>query len=74
MQQRSIPQAIVDLLIDFGDMSDAGGGAERFSFSKRSWRQAASYLGTQAKHFERYRHAYVVMGPEGEVITVAYQH
>ena len=28
MQQRSIPQAVIDALLDFGDRRPAGGGAE----------------------------------------------
>ena len=73
LRQRSIPQAIVDLLIDFGEASSAGSGASRHSFSKRSWRAAAAYLGPAAKHYERYRSAYVVMAGTS-VITAAWAH
>jgi len=71
--QRSIPQAIIDLLIDFGEASAAGSGVLRHSFSKRTWRAAAAYLGPAAKHYERYRSAYVIVAG-GLVITAAWAH
>ena len=72
-QQRSIPQAVIDLLLDFGEATNAGFGAERYTFSKRSWRAVAAYLGPGAKHYERYRSAYIVIA-SGCVITAAWIH
>ena len=71
VQQRSIPQAVIDLLLDFGDATSAGLGVERYSFSKRSWRAVAAYMGSGAKHYERYRSAYIVIA-SGYVITAAW--
>lgn len=68
-QQRAIPPAVIDLLIEFGDAAKAFGGAERYSFSKRGWRAAAAYLGPGARHYERYRSTYVVMA--GRLIITA---
>ena len=74
MQQRCIPPAIIDLLLDFGASAPAVGGVDRYTFTKRSWRRAAGYLGSQAKHFERYRDAYLIVSPEGDIVTAAYRH
>jgi hypothetical protein len=72
-QQRSIPKAIVDLLIDFGDSASSGNGTQRYAFSKRSWRAAAAYLGPGAKHYSRYRATYIVVS-DGCVITAGWIH
>ncbi len=73
-QQRSIPTSVVDLLRDFGDETHRRAGATSYSFSKRSWRRVATYLGTEAKYFERYRACYVVIADNGMIITAAYIH
>lgn len=73
-QQRSIPEAVIDLLLDFGDETHLGSGVTSFSFRKKSWKCAAKYLGARAKCFERYRSCYVVVADNGTIITVAYCH
>ncbi|CAH2606106.1 conserved protein of unknown function (plasmid) [Rhodovastum atsumiense] len=72
-QQRSIPQFIHDGLLGWGDRRDAGCGASSYSFSKRGWRKFAEYLGVQAKYFERYRNAYIVVAEDGTIITVCWK-
>lgn len=73
-KDRSIPPSIIDALLDFGDRARAGGGAESCFFTKRSWRRFAAYLGTEARHFERYRAAYAIVGADGQVITTCWRH
>lgn len=73
-KERSIPPSIVDALLDFGDRAPAGGGAESCFFTKRSWRRYAAYLGTEARHFERYRFAYAIVAADGQVITACWRH
>ena len=73
-QRRSIPRAVVEGLQDFGEAEHDGRGAERYFFTKRSWRKFCSFLGTEAKHYERYRSAYVVISDEGSVITTGWRH
>ena len=73
-KDRSIPDWIVDALFDFGVSRDAGGGAVSYSFTKRSWRRFAAYVGHLAHHVERYRSVYIVAASDGEVITVAWRH
>jgi hypothetical protein len=73
-QQRSIPAAVIDLLLDYGDETHLGNGVTSFSFRKKSWKNAAKYLGLRTKYFERYRTCYVVVSEDGTIITVAYCH
>lgn len=73
-QQRSIPQAVIDALLDFGDRRPAGSGAESVYFTKRTWRKFAGYVGTAVKGYERYRNCYLIESSDGYVITPAFRH
>lgn len=73
-QQRSIPQHAIDLLIDFGQEESAGGGCHRYFFTKRTWHALSRNVGSCAKNLERYRSAYVVVGDDGEIVTVGWLH
>lgn len=73
-QQRSIPTSVVDLLRDFGEETHRGVGVTSYSFSKQSWKRVATYLGTEAKYYERYRACYVVVADNGMTITAAWVH
>ena len=73
-QQRSIPRAVIDALLDFGERRPAGGGAESVYFTKRSWRKFASYVGTAIKGYERYRSCYVIEAADGAIVTTAFRH
>lgn len=72
-QQRAIPQAVVDGLLQFGECRPAGRGADSFYFTKPSWRRFQAYLGSTAAAFERYRDVYVIAA-DGVVVTTAYRH
>ena len=74
MKDRSIPQSIIDGLVEFGERRPAGDGSEIFYFSKRAWRHFAAYLGTEARHFEKYRSAYAVIAVDDFVITTGWRH
>lgn len=73
-QQRSVPHAVIDALIDFGETQHDGQGATRHFFTKRAWRSYCAYLGTEAKYYERYRSAYAVVADDGSVITTGWRH
>lgn len=73
-QQRCIPDIVRDLVLDFGIASPAGDGADRFTFDRKSWRQVEAYLGLQAKHFAKYRNAFVLLSSDGVVITEGWVH
>ena len=72
MQQRSIPTAAVDLLLDFAQATPVGGGAISYRFTQDSWDIAMSVLGDAAPAFRRYRNAYVIEGRDGVVVTAAW--
>jgi hypothetical protein len=74
MQKRGIPEAVIDLLLDFGDSCPSGDGTEKFYFTKKAFRKVTGYLGQQAKYFEKYRCAYVIIGNDGTVVTASYIH
>lgn len=73
-QQRAIPTAVIDALLDFGERRPAGDGAESVYFTKRSWRRFSSYVGKAITGYERYRHCYLIEGRDGAVITTAFRH
>jgi hypothetical protein len=72
MQQRCISVEAIELLLDFAPSRPCGDGAWSYRFDKHSWTQAAKALGPRAKHFEKYRHAYVIESAEGVVITACW--
>jgi hypothetical protein len=72
MQQRSIPAAAVDLLLDYAQPTPVGGGATSYRFTQKSWDLAMSVLGDAAPAFRRYRNAYVIEGRDGVVVTAAW--
>lgn len=73
-QQRGIPTAVIDALLDFGERRAAGDGAESVYFTKRSWRRFSTYAGAAITGYERYRNCYLIEGRDGEVITTAFRH
>ena len=73
-QQRAIPPFVVDALIDYGEERFLGDGCRSYSFSKRSWKRFRSYMGQAAKAYEKYRGAYLIVGDDGAVVTVAWRH
>lgn len=73
MQQRGIPPLIIDNLIRFGHREPAGDGLWKYYFDKRSYRQFEAYAGQFASKLREFRDAYVVLGPDSTVVTVAYR-
>lgn len=74
MQQRSIPNALVELLLDWGEPVDAGSGCYRYEFRKSSLAEARRLLGRGAKSLDRYLNAYVVVTADDLVVTAARCH
>lgn len=73
-QQRAIPTAVIDALLDFGDRRPAANGAASVFFTKRSWRRFSTYVGTAIAGYERYRNCYLIEGRDGAVVTAAFRH
>lgn len=74
MQQRSIPAAAVDLLLDYAEPAQAGDGALSYRFTRRTWAGARTALGPTARAFEKFRNAYVIESGDGTIITAAWLH
>jgi len=73
-QQRCIPNCVRDWVLDFGIAAPAGSGIERYTFDKKGWRMLQSYLGVQAKNFEKYRGVFVLLSGDGVVVTEGWVH
>jgi hypothetical protein len=67
MQQRGIPPAALDLLLDYGRESHDRRGCRIVRFDKRSRRQAVRVLGNAFRRFDRWLDAYAVIGPDDAV-------
>ena len=72
MQRRAIPQAAVDLLLDFAQSTPSGNKTLRYRFDKRTWAMAMASLGPRALSCEKFRNAYVVEASDGTIITAAW--
>jgi len=71
MQQRSIPQMVLDWLVDFGHSEPAGNGARKYFFDKQSRRHFKKYAGQLYGSLEQHLNAYVVLASDSTVVTVA---
>ena len=69
---RSIPSAIIDALLDFGQFEWAGNGCEKVHFNKRSWRLLQRHFGPTAKAMDHYRDAYLIIANDGMIVTVGW--
>lgn len=74
MQQRAIPAAAVDLLLDFARPTSVGGGALSYRFTDDTWDAAMSAIGDAGPALRRFRNAYVIEGRNGVVVTAAWIH
>jgi hypothetical protein len=72
MQQRSISGEAVELLLDSSEPIPVGAGALSYRFTKETWADAQTELGSKAAAFFRYRSAYVVESADGVIITAAW--
>jgi hypothetical protein len=74
MQQRGIPFAALDMLLEYGREAHDHRGCRIVRFDKRSRRRAARELGSHTLHrLERYFDTYAVVGPDDAVITVGHR-
>ena len=72
--QRSISNAGIEFVLDYGVARPCGRGCESYSFDRRSWSAAVTALGSQIIRFERYRNLYVIVATDGAIVTVAWRH
>ena len=75
MQQRGIPPAALEVLLDYGREAHDHRGCRIVRFDKRSRRRAARALGESLfRRVERFLDAYAVVGPDDAVVTVGHRH
>ncbi len=75
MQQRGIPAAALDVLLDYGREDHDHRGCRIVHFDKRSRRRVAKVLAReQLRTMDRYLNAYAVVGPDDAVLTVGHRH
>ena len=74
MQQRGIPPAALEALLEFGREAHDHRGGLIVRFDKRSRRRAARALGdARYRRIERHLGAYAVVGADDAVITVGHR-
>ena len=74
MQQRGIPPAALEALLEYGAEAHDHHGCRIVRFDKRSRRRAARALGAPVyRRLERFFGAYAVVGGDDAVITVGHR-
>ncbi len=74
MQQRGIPPAALEMLLEFGREAHDHRGCRIVGFDKRSRRRARRLLGEAFRRVERHLDAYAVVGADDVVVTVGHRH
>ena len=74
MQQRGIPCAAVDLLINHGKSAPAGDGCELVFFDKAARARLFRANPAAAREAERLCRTYAVVGSDGAVVTVGHRY
>jgi hypothetical protein len=75
IQQRCIPELILDLLLQYGEVEHQHGGTELVYFKARNFAKARNHLESMLKEFDRLRDAYLVRSRQDEediIITSGY--
>jgi hypothetical protein len=71
MQQRGIPPAALQVLLDYGREAHDHRGCRIIAFDKRARRRLVEEMGAKAVcAVERYLNAYAVVGPDDAIVTV----
>jgi hypothetical protein len=75
MQQRGIPTAALEVLLEYGrETYNHRHGCQVVLFDKRCRRKLAERVGARGiRSVERYLDAYAVVAPDGAVVTVGHR-
>lgn len=72
-QQRGIPVAAIETLLDYGKLRSAK-GALSYAMDKRSRRKALAELGkAEYRAIEKWLNCYAIDSPDGTLITVSHR-
>jgi Domain of unknown function (DUF4258) len=74
MQQRGIPAAAVEVLINYGNSAPAGDGCELVFFDKAARARLFRDNPDAAREAERLCRTYAVVGRDGAVVTVGHRY
>ena len=74
MQQRGIPEAALDVLLEYGHEAHDHRGAVIVLFDKRSRRDLRRRIGDGFRRVERWLDTYAVVSDDGAVMTVGHRH
>ena len=73
MQQRAIPEAAIEMLLDYGTTKRAK-GADRFFFDRAARQRLQRDLSEQAvRKIARFLDAYALVSDDGAIITAAWR-
>lgn len=74
LQQRAIPERVIDLLEEFGKSSRSP-GADSIYFDKSARRKVLARFGgpRNLRHLERWFNTYAIIGDDGRIVTVGYR-
>ena len=70
MQQRGIPAAAVEALLDYGKVAHLEGGCEIVFFDKAARSRLAQREPIAARSADRLVRTYAILGSDGAVVTV----
>lgn len=73
MQQRGIPQLVVDCLVRFGRCEPCSDGASKYYLDKKSRHELNVYAGRFADQLSELLDVFVVVGSDSSVITAAHR-
>lgn len=74
MQQRAIPQLLVDLLMQFGARYPAGDGTTKVFLDKSARRKLGAYAGALSALLDRHLDIYLVVADDERVVTVCHRY
>jgi hypothetical protein len=74
MQQRGIPPAALDALLDFGRITRAGGSRDIVFFDRKAREQLARSKAVAPADAERFCNSYAIVESDGRVITVGHRY
>ena len=74
MQQRGIPAAAIEALLDYGNTAPAGDGRELVFFDKAARARLFRDNPAAAREAERLCRTYALVGRDGAVVTVGHRY
>jgi hypothetical protein len=72
--QRAIPELLMDLLVQYGDMREQRGGTVVLEWSPSTAKWMRNQLKEIFAHWDQQEHVYTVAAADGSVITAAHRY